>query len=215
MVKYKKELVKVFILAIGLLFLHVDMHAQKSGKKPNFTNWSRGKDFKYMTRKSKNLGLDKGPKYLFVSEATQPTYSREGGKESGYRATEVVEEAADNARASLAQLLNTTVERTAEKRLTQDGDGRSDYKKTIQTVSAQARFSGFVQVGSYYQKETNDGYQDYHAWVLFSYKEEELRKLLEAYSKELGIPNFTEDILSEIQTATDNLDDVDDKEFGL
>lgn len=208
---------KLVIVALILLFFYTDVAAQKrkSGKKPHFTNWARGKDFKYITRKSKVLGLEAGPKYLFVGEANLAAYYREGNEEFGYTALEVVEEAEDDARIALAQLLNTYVDAATDNQKGWSGLKRTEVKDRSRSISSKASFSGFLKVASYYQEEKAGEYKNYHAWALFSYEAEKLKDILQQYANALEVPELADDIFAEIQTASEDLDDVNDAEFNF
>lgn len=179
----------------------------KSGRRPSFTKWSRGSDFKYVSAKKKIKGIPKGEKFLFVAEAVVESYRKENGRTYGFRAHEAVKEAEDNARIILAQTLNTYVRSVVNKSTEMDSLGRVDFFERMETISAKARFGGFFRMSSYYQREEVEGEPPmYHAWVLFYYEADKLREIIKQYAEMLDAPELAEPVTDAIETAADDAD---------
>ena len=216
----KTSFLNKFFIAIILLLVspllagntYSQTISERSGRQPDYIDWSGGKKIKYASNSDEN-DIRAG-RYLFVSEETLPAYYRENGKEYGYRPNEVVRSASDNLRAELAALIRSRILDSAEKNLKMDGIKREEFRKNVFKFFTEVSLSGLIKEGHYYHKENYSDYADYHAWVLYSINVSNLENLIsirmEEVSSQIDIDsNFTQNLIDDIRTSVESLDESD------
>lgn len=206
------------VLLIGL-FLSQNVFAQvkkldDSGKKPHWVSWGRGKDFKHLGKgRANKLKLDDDDEvYLFVSSATEVANN---GKTDLFTLDDAKSMCALNASKEVAAILKTKIDAAVKNDVQITEDSRQRVVTRTEKMINAAKFSGFVRVGSYWEKylDKESGKTYWEVNYLYSMNRKILEENLEKAMLQLDIPEKTSEVMSAIETASDEVDDEDLGDF--
>ncbi len=185
-----------------------------SGNKPNWVNWSRGKDFKSLGKgRASKLKLEKEDEvYLFVAYAQEIANN---GKTDLFSLDDTKRVATLNASFEIASILKQEIDASISRDVTITPEAREDLFQRTEKMKTSAKFSGFTRVGSYWEKNL-DKANDKTYWdvyFLYSINKDILIQNLEKVMNQLDLPDKTSSVLAAIETAAAEADDADIGEF--
>ncbi|MEQ8239142.1 MAG: hypothetical protein RIA69_08000 [Cyclobacteriaceae bacterium] len=215
--KYNRTIQRVLAVLLVVFSLTIDLSAQgklkkidDSGGKPNWVNWSRGKDFKRLGKgRANKLKLDKNDEvYLFVAYARE---TANNGKTDLFSLDDTKRMATLNASLAIASIFKTEIDEALTNDVKISDDARQRLMTRTTKMTTAAKFSGFTKAGSYwekmYDKENDKTYWD--AFVLYSINRKTLEENLERAMNQLDIADKAGEVMSAIITASDDADDQD------
>ena len=211
--KYSKITIKFLMLFLALTLLYSESFAQKvidkSGPKPGWVNWSRGKDFKSLKKgRGKKIKTNRDEDvYLFVAYARETAFK--GGKKI-FSLDDAKRSAALNASFEIASIIKQKVD-AAVSSSTQikNEDERARVFERTEKMKTAATFTGFTRVGSYWERiEDKDNDKEYYdVMLLYSMNKPYLMDNVKRVAEKLELPEEdTNSTMDEILTAGDEAD---------
>lgn len=211
--KYTKTIYKALVLTFILSLLYSESYGQKklekSGPKPNWVNWSRGKDFKSLKKgRGKKIKTNRDEDvYLFVAFARETAFKdgntiftlddakRSAGLNASFTIASIIKQEVDAAVSSSTRIINE--------------DERARIFERTEAMKTAATFTGFTQVGSYWEKvaDKENDKQYYDVALLFSMSKPFLMDNVNRVAEKLELPEEdAANVMSQILTAGDDAD---------
>jgi len=164
---------------------------QKSGSKPHWVSWSRGKIFKTKKRPSKNVTLNKELTYLFVIESTEdmPTYKRE----------DVEDLVRLKAASYYANLLKANIEEFLLNEKNISSEEREVFLHKTNTLSYSIDISGLLPVAKYWEQVKNRKVIQHKVYFLYSVTQTRLESSMRELSDKIGLTQTLENNLIDKQ----------------
>jgi len=189
----KRNLLKniCFLLLVLLIGACSYKTYQKSGSKPHWVSWSRGKMFKTKKKPSKNVTLDKGVTYLFVIESTadMPTYKRE----------DVEDLVRLKASSYYASLLKANIEEFLLNEKNISSEEREVFLHKTNTLSYSVDISGLLPVAKYWEQVKNRKIVQNKVYALYSVTKNRMEHNMKDLSNRIGFSQKLKDNLIEQQ----------------